>query len=76
MSIYSDYEYGAMSDQEYRDARIRENRKERTIPEIVEDVKCEICRDYCKYPDIWDEEAEEMELIDSEHCQNCPLNRL
>ena len=47
-----------------------------TIPEIIEDIKAEMCRDYCKYTDTWDEETEGCELADSEHCQNCPLNKL
>lgn len=48
----------------------------RTIPKILEDVVGEMCSKYCKYPEQWDEEAEGMELADSEHCQKCPLNRL
>ena len=48
----------------------------RTIPKILEDVVVEMCSKYCKYPEQWDEEAEGMDLADSEHCQNCPLNRL
>lgn len=48
----------------------------KSISEQIEEIKNDICQHYCKYPDIWDEETEEMELIDSDTCQNCPLNRL
>ena len=44
--------------------------------EYIEDVCQEICECYCKYPEQWDEEKEGMELIESDICQNCPLNRL
>ena len=43
-----------------------------TLQQIVE----EMCDHYCKYHDLWDEEAEGMELSESEHCANCPLNLL
>ena len=46
------------------------------VPEIIEEVKDDICNNYCKWPDIWDEEAEGCELEESDHCRNCPLNRL
>lgn len=48
----------------------------RTVAEQIEDVCAEICRNYCKYPDTWDEEKEGVELCESEICNNCPLNRL
>lgn len=47
-----------------------------SITEQIEEIKDDICEHYCKYPDIWDTEKEGIELVDSEHCQNCPLNRL
>lgn len=50
--------------------------KEKTIPQILEEVASEICDHYCKYPDIWDEEKEGVTLIDSGICENCPLNKL
>lgn len=48
----------------------------RTIPKILEEVVEEMCNKYCKYPQEWDEEAEGIELSDSDICANCPLNRL
>lgn len=47
-----------------------------TIPKILEEVVEQICSKYCKYPEIWDEEAEGIELCESDICRNCPLNRL
>ena len=41
-----------------------------------ESVSEEICNHYCKWPDQWDEETEGCPLAESEHCQNCPLDRL
>lgn len=47
-----------------------------SITEILEDVREQMCNDYCRYPREWDEEAEGCELIDSDVCANCPLNKL
>jgi hypothetical protein len=54
--------------------RIMERQK--TVPEIIEEIKTQICEDYCRYPRDWDEIEEGMELIDSDICTNCPLGRL
>jgi len=35
-----------------------------------------ICRNYCKYPEIWDEDAMECELAESHICGNCPMAEL
>ena len=45
-----------------------------SIQEIIEEVKEDICNNYCKYPEQWKEE--DGELCESEICANCPLNRL
>jgi len=50
--------------------------RQKTVPEIIEEIKIQICEDYCRYPREWDEEEEGMELIDSDICINCPLGRL
>lgn len=47
----------------------------KTIIEQIEEIKEEMCSKYCHYPYIWDEETD-GELSESEHCANCPLNRL
>ena len=58
----------------------QEDRAKKSLRDIVqdyiEDVAQEICDSYCKYPEQWDAEKEGMELIDSDICMNCPLNRL
>lgn len=33
-----------------------------TVSEIINEVIEEICNKYCKYPDIWDEDKEGVEL--------------
>lgn len=45
--------------------------KKQTIPEIIEEVKCEICDNYCKYP-LEYQDNEILEVI----CNRCPLNKL
>lgn len=52
------------------------NDKTKTITEQIQEVADDFCDNYCKYPDIWDEEKEGCELSESDHCRNCPLNRL
>ena len=47
-----------------------------SITETIEDVKEDICNNYCKYPGTWDEKKEGCELCESDVCKNCPLNRL
>ena len=45
----------------------------KVVSEIIEDVKAEICDNYCKYPEQWvDKEGEMMDEI----CKNCPLGKL
>ena len=49
--------------------------KDKTITQQFEDIKEDICNQYCRCPYIWDEEKD-GELLDSEICKNCPLNKL
>ena len=51
-------------------------KENRTITMILQDVVDEMCSKYCKWPSLWDEEAEGIELAESDICANCPLNRL
>lgn len=53
-----------------------EVQKERTISQEFEDIKEQICNEYCKYPGQWDEKVMGYELCESEVCAQCPLNRL
>ena len=48
----------------------------RTIALQMQDIVDEMCDKYCRYPNEWDEEAEGLELSESDICANCPLNRL
>ena len=48
----------------------------RTIALQMQDIVDEMCDKYCRYPKEWDEEAEGIELSESDICLNCPLNRL
>lgn len=48
----------------------------RSVTTLIEHVVEEMCDKYCKYPEQWDEEAEGVELSESDICKNCPLNRL
>lgn len=53
-----------------------ENVKEGNVRVIIESACAEFCDKYCKWPDLYDEEAEGCQLADSEHCRNCPTQRL
>ena len=46
------------------------------VRELIERACAEFCDKYCKWPDLFDEEAEGCPLEDSEHCRNCPTQRL
>jgi len=50
--------------------------EDKTITQQLEEILSEFCDKYCKYPEQWDEEKEGCELVDSEICKNCPLNRI
>ena len=50
--------------------------EQKTIPQLLEAIVEDMCHNYCKYPDNYDEEAEGIELSESEICENCPLNKL
>ena len=50
---------------------------EKTISQIIEEVKEDMCSKYCKYPNEYKlEEHDGAELWDSDICKNCPLTRL
>lgn len=49
----------------------------RTIDiEELEQAAGDICKGYCRYPLIWDEDAMQMELCESDICANCPITEL
>ena len=49
-----------------------EENKLKNVTEILEEVKNEICDNYCKYP----EEYEDYEDMLKERCEDCVLNLL
>lgn len=44
--------------------------------ERIEEAANDMCRFYCRYPLIWDEQMMGMELPESEICRNCPMSEL
>lgn len=42
----------------------------------LEQAASDMCKGYCRYPLIWDEDAMEMELSESDICASCPLAEL
>ena len=51
-----------------------------TLVKLIEDTVSEMCRDYCKYPDIYrqryDDEDVTFDVMIQERCDGCPLNDL
>ena len=45
---------------------------DKTIPDIIEDVKSEMCDNYCKFP----QEYKDQEQMWDKKCAECPLNKL
>lgn len=51
--------------------------KAKTVSQIIEEVKNEICDKYCRYQTIYDEDDEdELTEMMEKICFNCPLDRL
>ena len=49
----------------------------RTIDkEELENAAGEMCRWYCRFPLLWDEQVMGQELSESELCRNCPMSEL
>ena len=66
MSIYSDYECGAISDEELRNFGVRMNRQDR-----YEQIKERMCDEYCYYAIA----MHDQDVLDK-HCEECPMNEL
>ena len=49
---------------------------DKTITEQIQEVVEDVCRNYCKWPELWDDSMEDCELSESSICRNCPLNKL
>ena len=51
-----------------------EHEKSKTITDILEEIKQEMCDEYCKYPTLVDD-REDL-FADDSPCMKCPLTRL
>lgn len=50
-----------------------------SISECIEQVKTEVCKDYCKYPNMEPPEGKDENWLFEEEespCLTCPLNQL
>ena len=55
------------------------DQKQKTVSDIIEEVRSDICDNYCKYSDInYTREYSDAEYdkMMREQCDSCPLNRL
>jgi hypothetical protein len=48
----------------------------KTLIEIVEQVKAEMCDRFCKWPDQYKCDESAYDRMIDEKCEHCPLNRL
>lgn len=48
----------------------------KSIAQELEQIANDICMHYCRWPELWDEEAKGCELSESDICAKCPLMRL
>jgi RNase P subunit RPR2 len=46
----------------------------KTITELLEEIKGQVCDKYCRFPEAYPEN--EQERMYEEKCNNCPLNLL
>lgn len=57
--------------------QVLDNAKPVSIAEQIEDIKKDMCDNYCKMPYRYSaNEWEEIVYSDDSPCNNCPLNRL
>lgn len=54
----------------------KNNKMDMTVTEQIYAIVEDFCLHYCKYRDTWDEKKEGCELLESEHCRNCPFGEL
>lgn len=51
--------------------------KAKTVSQIIEEVKNEICDKYCRYPTIYNvDDEDELKDMMNKVCDGCPLDRL
>lgn len=49
-------------------------KENKSITDIIEEVKEDICSNYCKHPEKY--EPDEWDNVFEEVCKDCPLDRL
>jgi hypothetical protein len=51
--------------------------KEKTVPEMIQEIADKICNDYCKYPETVRSQVKDVDEAESvlmnRHCKDCPL---
>lgn len=51
--------------------------KEKTVPEMIQEIADKICNDYCKYPDQVRSQVKDVDdaerVLTNRHCKDCPL---
>lgn len=71
---YQDYEKAAAENKRLRDRIANmEIRYRIIVRDTLEQVKAEICDEYCKYPEEYADDPEDVLLA---VCDDCPLGRL
>ena len=56
-----------------RSTMTKDKEKAKTVSEILEEVKANICDEYCRYPyQFGEDEQDDLDAI----CETCPLERL
>ena len=54
--------------------------KEKTVPEMIQEICDQICNDYCKYPDQVRSQVKDVDDAENTlmaiYCDGCPLQRL
>lgn len=49
---------------------------DKTVSDIIEEVRCAVCDDYCKWPEIYEDDGRDEDALLEEKCNFCPLDRL
>ena len=51
--------------------------KEKTVPEMIQEIADKICNDYCKYPDQVRSQVKDVDdaerVLMNRHCKDCLL---
>ena len=50
--------------------------KRRVDKEELEQMASDMCKYYCRFPLLWDEDVMQMELAEADICKYCPMKEL